>query len=110
MGAVVASGVEDALEPLGPIKIRHIPLTPRMISEALEKIGHWHREATLHVVGGGVSSVDQAAFAADRRVFHSARMSAASATSPRCSDTMASAAFSRLSSVPRTRSRATITR
>jgi len=36
----VASGVEDALRSLGPVKIRHIPLTPRMISEALEQIGH----------------------------------------------------------------------
>jgi len=40
VGAVVASGVEDALRPLGPVKIRHVPLTPRMISEALEAIGH----------------------------------------------------------------------
>jgi carbon-monoxide dehydrogenase large subunit len=40
VGAVVASGVEDALRPLGPVKIRHVPLTPRMISEALEEIGH----------------------------------------------------------------------
>jgi CO/xanthine dehydrogenase Mo-binding subunit len=40
VGAVVASGVEDALRSLGPVKIRHIPLTPRMISEALEQIGH----------------------------------------------------------------------
>jgi len=39
VGAVVASGVEDALRPLGPIKIRHVPLTPRMISEALEQAG-----------------------------------------------------------------------
>jgi len=40
VGAVVASGVEDALRPLGPVKVRQVPLTPRMISEALEKIGH----------------------------------------------------------------------
>ena len=40
VGAVVASGVEDALRPLGPIKIHHVPLTPRMLSEALEAIGH----------------------------------------------------------------------
>jgi carbon-monoxide dehydrogenase large subunit len=40
VGAVVASGVEDALRSLGAVKIRHIPLTPRMINEALEKIGH----------------------------------------------------------------------
>ncbi len=39
VGAVVASGVEDALRPLGQIKIRHVPLTPRMISEALEQAG-----------------------------------------------------------------------
>jgi aerobic carbon-monoxide dehydrogenase large subunit len=39
VGAVVASGVEDALRPLGPVKIRHVPLTPRMISEALEQAG-----------------------------------------------------------------------
>jgi carbon-monoxide dehydrogenase large subunit len=39
VGAVVASGVEDALRPLGAIKIRHVPLTPRMISEALEQAG-----------------------------------------------------------------------
>jgi aerobic carbon-monoxide dehydrogenase large subunit len=38
VGAVVASGVEDALKPLGPIKFRHVPLTPRMISEALEQV------------------------------------------------------------------------
>jgi aerobic carbon-monoxide dehydrogenase large subunit len=40
VGAVVASGVEDALKPLGPVKLRHVPLTPRMLSEALEAIGH----------------------------------------------------------------------
>ena len=40
VGAVVASGVEDALRPLGPIKFHHVPLTPRMLSEALERIGH----------------------------------------------------------------------
>jgi carbon-monoxide dehydrogenase large subunit len=39
VGAVVASGIEDALRPLGPVKIRHVPLTPRMLSEALESIG-----------------------------------------------------------------------
>ncbi|MBO0754625.1 MAG: xanthine dehydrogenase family protein [Bradyrhizobiaceae bacterium] len=40
VGAVVASGVEDALRPLGPIKFHHVPLTPRMLSEALERVGH----------------------------------------------------------------------
>jgi aerobic carbon-monoxide dehydrogenase large subunit len=40
VGAVVASGVEDALRALGPIKFHHVPLTPRMLSEALERIGH----------------------------------------------------------------------
>ena len=39
VGAVVASGVEDALRPLGNIKIHHVPLTPRMISDALEQAG-----------------------------------------------------------------------
>jgi len=40
VGAVVASGVEDALRALGPITFRHVPLTPSMISDALEQIGH----------------------------------------------------------------------
>jgi aerobic carbon-monoxide dehydrogenase large subunit len=40
VGAVIASGVEDALRPLGPIKFHHVPLTPRMLSEALESVGH----------------------------------------------------------------------
>ncbi len=40
VGAVVASGVEDALRPLGPIRFHHVPLTPRMLNEALERIGH----------------------------------------------------------------------
>jgi carbon-monoxide dehydrogenase large subunit len=39
VGAVVASGVEDALRPLCDAKFRHMPLTPSMISEALEKAG-----------------------------------------------------------------------
>jgi len=39
VGAVVASGVEDALRPLGNVKIHHVPLTPRMISDALEQAG-----------------------------------------------------------------------
>jgi CO/xanthine dehydrogenase Mo-binding subunit len=40
VGAVVASGVEDALKQLGPMKFRHVPLTPTMISDALEAVGH----------------------------------------------------------------------
>jgi aerobic carbon-monoxide dehydrogenase large subunit len=40
VGAVIASGVEDALRALGPIAFRHVPLTPTMISDALEAIGH----------------------------------------------------------------------
>jgi aerobic carbon-monoxide dehydrogenase large subunit len=40
VGAIVASGVEDALRLLGPIKFHHVPLTPRMLSEALERVGH----------------------------------------------------------------------
>jgi carbon-monoxide dehydrogenase large subunit len=40
VGAVIASGVEDALRALGPITFRHVPLTPTMISDALETIGH----------------------------------------------------------------------
>jgi CO/xanthine dehydrogenase Mo-binding subunit len=40
VGAVIASGVEDALRALGPITFRHVPLTPSMISDALEQIGH----------------------------------------------------------------------
>ena len=39
VGAVVASGVEDALRPLCAAKFRHVPLTPSMISDALEKAG-----------------------------------------------------------------------
>ena len=39
VGAVVASGVEDALKALGDIKLRHVPLTPRMLSDALESVG-----------------------------------------------------------------------
>jgi CO/xanthine dehydrogenase Mo-binding subunit len=40
VGAVLASGVEDALRPLCAAKFRHVPLTPSMISEALEQAGH----------------------------------------------------------------------
>jgi carbon-monoxide dehydrogenase large subunit len=40
VGAVVASGVEDALRSLCGAKFRHVPLTPSMISDALEKAGH----------------------------------------------------------------------
>jgi carbon-monoxide dehydrogenase large subunit len=39
VGAVVASGVEDALRSLCGAKFRHVPLTPSMISDALEKAG-----------------------------------------------------------------------
>jgi carbon-monoxide dehydrogenase large subunit len=39
VGAVVASGVEDALRPLCAAKFRQVPLTPSMISDALEKAG-----------------------------------------------------------------------
>jgi aerobic carbon-monoxide dehydrogenase large subunit len=40
VGAVLASGVEDALRPLCDAKFRHVPLTPSMISAALEQAGH----------------------------------------------------------------------
>ena len=40
VGAVVASGVEDALRALCDVKFWHVPLTPSMISDALEKAGH----------------------------------------------------------------------
>jgi carbon-monoxide dehydrogenase large subunit len=40
VGAVVASGVEDALRQLGPVKFHQVPLTPTMISDALEAVGH----------------------------------------------------------------------
>jgi aerobic carbon-monoxide dehydrogenase large subunit len=39
VGAVVASGVEDALRPLCAAKFRQVPLTPSMISDALEAAG-----------------------------------------------------------------------
>jgi len=39
VGAVVASGVEDALKSFGKIKFHHVPLTPTMISDALESVG-----------------------------------------------------------------------
>ncbi len=39
VGAVVASGVEDALRAFGEVKFRHVPLTPTMISDALEAVG-----------------------------------------------------------------------
>ena len=39
VGAVVASGVEDALRTFGEVKFRHVPLTPTMISDALEAVG-----------------------------------------------------------------------
>ncbi len=40
VGAVIASGVEDALRPFGALKFRHVPLSPSMISHALEQAGH----------------------------------------------------------------------
>ena len=39
VGAVIASGVEGALRSLCDAKFRHMPLTPSMISAALEKAG-----------------------------------------------------------------------
>jgi CO/xanthine dehydrogenase Mo-binding subunit len=39
VGAVVASGIEDALRPLGRVKIHQVPVTPRMLSAALDQIG-----------------------------------------------------------------------
>ncbi|RZN32784.1 aerobic carbon-monoxide dehydrogenase large subunit [Bradyrhizobium sp. Leo121] len=40
VGAVVASGVEDALRPFGTLKFHHVPLSPNMISHALETAGY----------------------------------------------------------------------
>jgi len=40
VGAVVASGVEDALRPFGALKFHHVPLSPTMIADALEQAGH----------------------------------------------------------------------
>jgi CO/xanthine dehydrogenase Mo-binding subunit len=40
VGAVVASGVEDALRPFGTLKFRQVPLSPTMIADALEQAGH----------------------------------------------------------------------
>jgi carbon-monoxide dehydrogenase large subunit len=40
VGAVVASGVEDALRPFGALKFRQVPLSPTMIADALEQAGH----------------------------------------------------------------------
>jgi aerobic carbon-monoxide dehydrogenase large subunit len=40
VGAVIASGVEDALRPLGAAKFNHVPLSPTMISRALEQAGY----------------------------------------------------------------------
>ena len=40
VGAVIASGVEDALRPLGAAKFHHVPLSPSMISSALDQAGH----------------------------------------------------------------------
>ncbi len=40
VGAVVASGIEDALKTLGVGNFRHVPLTPSMLHEALAESGH----------------------------------------------------------------------
>jgi aerobic carbon-monoxide dehydrogenase large subunit len=40
VGAVVASGIEDALKTLGVGSFRHVPLTPSMLHEALAESGH----------------------------------------------------------------------
>ena len=40
VGAVVASGVEDALRPFGALKFHQVPLSPTMIADALEQAGH----------------------------------------------------------------------
>ncbi len=40
VGAVIASGVEDALRPFGALKFHHVPLSPNMICSALEQAGH----------------------------------------------------------------------
>jgi aerobic carbon-monoxide dehydrogenase large subunit len=40
VGAVVASGVEDALRPFGALKFHQVPLSPDMISRALDQAGH----------------------------------------------------------------------
>ena len=39
VGSVVASGVEDALKPLGAGKFHHVPITPSMIQTALDRVG-----------------------------------------------------------------------
>jgi CO/xanthine dehydrogenase Mo-binding subunit len=39
VGAVVASAVEEALQPLGAGKFHHVPLTPSMIQAALDRAG-----------------------------------------------------------------------
>lgn len=40
VGAVVASGVEDALRPFGALKFHQVPPSPTMIADALEQAGH----------------------------------------------------------------------
>ena len=40
VGAVIASGVEDALRPFGALRFHQVPLTPNMICSALEQAGH----------------------------------------------------------------------
>ena len=40
VGAVIASAVEDALQPFGALRFNHVPLSPSMISAALDRVGH----------------------------------------------------------------------
>jgi CO/xanthine dehydrogenase Mo-binding subunit len=40
VGAVIASGVEDALKPFGALQFHQLPLSPSMISSALDQAGH----------------------------------------------------------------------
>ncbi len=40
VGAVIASGVEDALRPFGALRFHHVPLSPTMIANVLEQAGH----------------------------------------------------------------------
>ena len=51
VGAVVASGVEEALKPLGAGKFHHVPLTPSMIRRRSIAPAHSARAAAgrLHV-------------------------------------------------------------
>ncbi|MCK1713398.1 MULTISPECIES: aerobic carbon-monoxide dehydrogenase large subunit [unclassified Bradyrhizobium] len=40
VGAVIASGVEDALRPFGALRFHQVPLSPTMIANVLERAGH----------------------------------------------------------------------